>query len=50
MANRPKNLARKPSVDAEGLFDLEGMDETPDTIPSDEELLSDTDGKCCAPQ
>lgn len=36
-------LMRKPSVDAEGLFPLEGMDDTsPDTFHSDEDL-TDTD-------
>lgn len=40
VANRSGNLARKPSVDAEGLFDL---DEAVEALPSEEEL-SDTDG------
>ena len=40
-------MMRKPSVDAEGLFPLEGMDNTsPDTFNSDEDL-TDTDGKEC---
>ncbi|XP_046686168.1 uncharacterized protein LOC124371852 isoform X1 [Homalodisca vitripennis] len=47
VANRPKNLPRKPSVDAEGLFDLDGMDgiddNTTETFPSEDEELSDTD-------
>lgn len=37
-------MMRKPSVDTEGLFPLEGMDNTsPDTYHSDEDL-TDTDG------
>lgn len=46
MGSRQRNIARKPSLDAEGMFDLDGMDD-PSNEPfvSDEELeLSDTDG------
>ncbi|XP_054262132.1 uncharacterized protein LOC129005998 [Macrosteles quadrilineatus] len=40
-----RNVARKPSVDAEGLFDLDGMDDqSHEPFVSDEEIdLSDTD-------